>query len=151
MLIFQFLNDKIHNYVFFDIIVNFIIQKLKNRHTFLKKPQKVAKLSKAKSCDSRFRIFILTQKFWAIEILAYSCAEAINWRENKKFGTICFELRIPIKKPYIFGIFLRNFLKQNIIFGFKIFNLEENKNIFWNIFIPSKCKWAIAQMSPDII
>jgi hypothetical protein len=25
--------------------VNFIIQKLKNKHTFLKKPQKVAKLS----------------------------------------------------------------------------------------------------------
>ena len=48
MLIFQFLNDKIHNYVLFDIIVNFIIQKLKNKHTFLKKPQKVAKLSKAK-------------------------------------------------------------------------------------------------------
>jgi hypothetical protein len=35
----------------FDIIVNFIIQKLKNKHTFLKKSQKVAKLSKAKfSC-----------------------------------------------------------------------------------------------------
>ena len=48
MLIFQFLNDKIHNYVLFDIIVNFVIQKLKNKHTFLKKPQKVAKLSKAK-------------------------------------------------------------------------------------------------------
>jgi hypothetical protein len=32
----------------FDIIVNFIIQKLKNKHTFHKKPQKVAKLSKAK-------------------------------------------------------------------------------------------------------
>ena len=48
MLIFQFLNDKIHTYVLFDTIVNFIIQKLKNKHTFLKKPQKVAKLSKAK-------------------------------------------------------------------------------------------------------
>ena len=48
MLIFQFLNDKIHNYVLFDIIVNSIIQKLKNKHTFLKKPQKIAKLSKAK-------------------------------------------------------------------------------------------------------
>jgi hypothetical protein len=31
------LNDEIHNYVLFDIIVNFIIQKLKNKHTF---PQK---------------------------------------------------------------------------------------------------------------
>jgi hypothetical protein len=32
----QFLNDKIHNYVKQNIIVNFIIQKLKNKHTFLK-------------------------------------------------------------------------------------------------------------------
>jgi hypothetical protein len=37
MFIFQFLNDKIHNYVKQNIIVNFIIQKLKNKHTFLKK------------------------------------------------------------------------------------------------------------------
>ena len=35
--IFQLLNDKIHYYVLFDIIVNFIIQKLKNKHAFLKK------------------------------------------------------------------------------------------------------------------
>ena len=35
----QFLNDKIHNYGFFDIIVNFIIQKLKSKHTFLKNIQ----------------------------------------------------------------------------------------------------------------
>ena len=32
----------------FDIIVNFIIQKLKNKHTFLKKPQKDAKLRQTK-------------------------------------------------------------------------------------------------------
>ena len=38
--IFQFLNDKIHNYVLFDIFENLIIQKLKNKHAF-------AKLSKA--------------------------------------------------------------------------------------------------------
>ena len=36
MFIFQFLNDKIHSYVVFDIIVHFIIQKLKNKHTFFK-------------------------------------------------------------------------------------------------------------------
>ena len=34
--IFQFLNDKIYNYVLFDIIVNFIIQKLK-KHTLSSK------------------------------------------------------------------------------------------------------------------
>ena len=35
--ILQFLDDKIYNHVLFDIIVHFIIQKLKNKHTFLKK------------------------------------------------------------------------------------------------------------------
>ena len=34
--IFQFLNDKMHNYVLFNAFVCFIIQKLKNKHTFLK-------------------------------------------------------------------------------------------------------------------
>ena len=43
--IFQFLNDKIHNYVKQNIIVNFSIQKLKNKHTFLKKLPNWAKLS----------------------------------------------------------------------------------------------------------
>ena len=35
--IFQFFNNKMHSYVLFDIIVHFNIQKLKNKHTFLKK------------------------------------------------------------------------------------------------------------------
>ena len=39
MFIFQFLNDKMHNYVKQNIIVHFIIQKLKNKHTFLKNIQ----------------------------------------------------------------------------------------------------------------
>ena len=34
--IFQFLNNKIHSCVLFDIILHFIFQKLKNKHTFLK-------------------------------------------------------------------------------------------------------------------
>ena len=34
--VFQFLNDNIHNYVKKNIIVHFILQKLKNKHTFLK-------------------------------------------------------------------------------------------------------------------
>ena len=37
VLIFQFLSDKMHNYVKQNITVNFIIQKLKNKHIFLKK------------------------------------------------------------------------------------------------------------------
>ena len=36
MFIFQFLNNKMHNYVLFNTFVHFIIQKLKNKHTFLK-------------------------------------------------------------------------------------------------------------------
>ena len=36
MFIFQFLNDKMHNYVLFNAFVRFIIQQLKNKHTFLK-------------------------------------------------------------------------------------------------------------------
>ena len=43
--IFQFLNDEIHNYVKQSIIENFIIEKLKNKHTFLKKHTNWAKLS----------------------------------------------------------------------------------------------------------
>jgi hypothetical protein len=34
--IFQFVNDKIHNYGKQNLIVNFIIQKLKNKDTFPK-------------------------------------------------------------------------------------------------------------------
>ena len=34
--IFQFLNNKMHNYVLFNTFVHFIIQKLKNKHSFLK-------------------------------------------------------------------------------------------------------------------
>ena len=37
--IFQFLNDKMHNYVKQNILVYFIIQKLKNKRTFLKNIQ----------------------------------------------------------------------------------------------------------------
>ena len=39
MFVFQFLNDEMHDYVKQNIIVHFIIQKLKNKHTFLKNIQ----------------------------------------------------------------------------------------------------------------
>ena len=45
MFIFQFLNDKIYNYVLFDITVNFVNQKSK-KHTHF--PHNLYKLSKAK-------------------------------------------------------------------------------------------------------
>ena len=43
--IFQYLNDKMHNYVKQNIIVHFIIQKLKSKHTFLKKYKKLRELN----------------------------------------------------------------------------------------------------------
>ena len=46
--IFQFLNDKMHSYVWSNIIVNFIIQKLINKHTFPQKYTNWAKLSSLK-------------------------------------------------------------------------------------------------------
>ena len=39
MFIFQFFNDKIHSYVVFDTILHSIIQKLKNKQTFLQNIQ----------------------------------------------------------------------------------------------------------------
>ena len=66
--------------------------------------------------------------------------EIINWKENKEVGTIYFEVRIPMEKPKNFQ---RKFSKKNIVFGFNNFILEENKNIFGDIFIPSKGQWAI--------
>ena len=45
---FSILNDEIHNYVFFDIIVNLVIQKLKSKHTSLKKYYKGNKTKWAK-------------------------------------------------------------------------------------------------------
>ena len=47
------------------IVVNFIIQKLKCEHIFLKKYTNCAKLSHV---TQYFGIFILTQKFWAFTV-----------------------------------------------------------------------------------
>ena len=55
MFIFQFLKDEIYNYVFLDIIVNFIIQKLENKHTFLK-------TEKAKFSRRENLVFILFEE-----------------------------------------------------------------------------------------
>ena len=54
-------------------------------------------------------------------------------------GTICFDVRIPMKKPKIFmEFFYVSFQKKIFIFGFNNFILEEYKNIYENAFIPSK-------------
>ena len=53
--IFQFLNNKMHNYVLFNTFVHFIIQKLKNKHTFLK-------TEKAKFSRRENLVFILFEE-----------------------------------------------------------------------------------------
>ena len=53
--IFQFLNNKMHNYVLFNTLVHFIIQILKKQHTFLK--TETAKFSRRENL-----VFILLYK-----------------------------------------------------------------------------------------
>ena len=55
--------------------------------------------------------------------------EVINWNKNKEVGTICFEVRISMKKLKIFmKFFYLSFWKFVFIFGFNHFILEGNKN-----------------------
>ena len=73
--------------------------------------------------------------------------EVIIWKENKEVGTICFEIRIPMKKPKIFmEFFYVSFWKKKSIFGFSNFIVEENKNIYGDTFIPWKSQWNIGLM-----
>ena len=60
--IFQFLNNKMHNYALFNTFVHFIIQKLKNRHTFLK-------TEKAKFSRRENLVFILFEEIVFFSIL----------------------------------------------------------------------------------
>ena len=53
--VFQFLNNKMHNYVFFNTFVHFFIQKLKNKHFFLK-------TEKAKFSRRENLVFILFEE-----------------------------------------------------------------------------------------
>ena len=70
--------------------------------------------------------------------------EVIIWKENKEVGTICFEIRIPMKKTKIFlEFFYVSFRKKISIFGFSNSIMEENKNIYGNTFIPWKSHWNI--------
>ena len=59
---FQFLIDKIHSYVKQNIIKNFIIQILKNEHTFLKKYTNLAKLSSLDLCHQNIIVNFIIQK-----------------------------------------------------------------------------------------
>jgi hypothetical protein len=57
--IFQFLNGKIYNYVLFDIMVNSIIQKLKNKHTFPKNYTKLSSTILTEREETKTRYFPL--------------------------------------------------------------------------------------------
>ena len=50
-----------------------------------------------------------------VEIFTYSCIKVINWKENKEVGTICIQVRIPMKKPKIFLEFFSEVSKKIII------------------------------------
>ena len=85
--IFQFLNDKIYNYILFDLIVNFIIQNLEKKHF----PQKVYKLSQAKfSCFDRMRgeknqifLTILDNRFLQSLFLSFGYRLEVAWQFPK--------------------------------------------------------------------
>ena len=62
-----------------------------------------------------------------------------NWEENKEVGTICFETRIPMKKPKILmEFFHESFWKSLFKFGFNNSILEKIKNIYGNTFTMKK-------------
>ena len=80
-------------------------------------------------------VFFQVQNIHYVEISTYVSMEVINWKENKEVGTICFEIKIPMKKnENVYGIFLGKFPK--IIIHINNFILEENKNIYGNTLIP---------------
>ena len=48
----------------------------------------------------------------------------INWKENKEVGTICFEVRIPMKKPKIFLEFFYVSFQNKILY-------LDSTTLFW--------------------
>ena len=70
--IFHFLNGKMHHYVLFNAVVCFIIQKLKNKHTFLKTEK--AKLSQRENLVfSVLRKVCLLFNFLMLKFLVMFC------------------------------------------------------------------------------
>ena len=89
--IFQFLNDKMHNYVLFNAFVCFIIQKLKNKHTFLKTEK--AKFSQRENLVfSVLRKVCLLFNFLMLKFLVMFCFTWLcilslkNWSINTLFS-----------------------------------------------------------------
>ena len=78
--VFQFLNDKIHNYVKKNIIVHFILQKLKSKHTSLKKYTNWAKTNWAKLWHTFFSRLERTRG----EKIQIFCSLVHSWVESAK-------------------------------------------------------------------
>ena len=76
VLIFQFLNNKMHNYVLFNTFVHFFIQKLKNKHIFLK-------TEKAKFSRRENLVFIL---FWG------NCGVFFQFFNDKSHNCVLFAI-----------------------------------------------------------
>ena len=65
--------------------------------------------------------------------------EVINSKENKEVDTICFEIRIPMKKTKIFMEFFYVSFRNNYLYlDTTILFWKKTKNIYGNTFIPSK-------------
>ena len=90
--IFQFLNNKMHNYVLFNTFVHFIIQKLKNKHTFLK-------TEKAK--------FSLRETFIQTEKAKSSHFDRMRGDKNQIFPTLDMDYKLVL----CFGCFLENIVQ----------------------------------------
>ena len=79
-----------------------------------------------------FNIVLQTLEKNYVGIFMQFCFGIFNWKENKKVGTICFELRIPKKETKIYlETFSVSFLNEYSIIW------------FGNIFRPSKYQWEI--------
>ena len=102
---FQYLNDKMHNYVKQNIIVHFIIQKLKSKHTFLRKYKKLRKLNPLNLTEreeTKTRYFPPQTSLGYIPLLV----------KIFEFNFMCFKMMICIKK--VIGSL---FLTQNRLFS----------------------------------
>ena len=110
MKVFQVLNDKIYNYVKQNIIVNFIIQKLKNKHTFPKKSKNWGKLS---SLNFTEREETKSKYFAPMLLWSFSRLEVRDNQDMDKgpsfpfsvLWAVCISIEVPQSDSYL-GQFL---------------------------------------------
>ena len=127
-------------YVHLHFIYNFSLEKLKN------------------SIPNSVEFYFLYIGFFQQQYIHYCCWKHHKERlrrnfyiflslTEKKIGRLALSVLSQgfQRKKNTFGNFLYKFPKQ--IFGFNNFILEGTKTIFGNVFIPSKCHWAIGLLS----